>query len=473
VEKVAATDEVLLERYLEDQPLNPQAVQAALAAAVGRRALVPVLCGAAKTGAGVPQLLDALVGLLPDAEADEERPVSGVVFRLDHDPKLGRVAGVRLFAGRLRTRDLVDNATAGRREQITQIKKAALGRYEDSGVLRAGEIGFLCGMPEVRIGDILGDPQPVPRSYILGEPLLTVQVRPEQEADHTRLAEALQQLASEDPHLGFHWHAEERELSVRIMGAIQTEILTEILADRFGLAARFEAPTVIYRETPARPAWGADAYTMPKPCWAVVRFLLEPGPRGSGVAFCSTVSTDDIKLKYQREVAAAVPEALRQGIKGWEVTDLKVTLAEGSDHVLHSRPGDFIIATNLALMRGLAEADTVLLEPFLAFEIAAPRESLGRVCADLVQRRGRFEPPVLGGDGFELRGRFPLATSMDVAVRLGALTGGRAKLSVRFDGYEECPPGTGVARPYRGISPLDRAKYILKMRGAITLSVRG
>ncbi|MBM3278123.1 MAG: TetM/TetW/TetO/TetS family tetracycline resistance ribosomal protection protein [Candidatus Handelsmanbacteria bacterium] len=472
-EKVAATDEYLLERYLDGKALPPEEVQLALATGTARRALFPVLCGAAKTQTGVRELLDAVVAYLPDAATEEERPLSGVVFRLDHDPKLGRIAGVRLYTGRLKTRDIVENSTAGRSEKITQIKRPACNRYEDTGLLRAGEIGFLCGMPQAQIGDILGDPGPVPDNYQLGEPLLSVQVRPQEEADHTRLAEALQQLASEDPHLRFRWVPEERELHVRIMGVIQTEILTEILADRFGLQAAFSAPTVVYKETPARAAWGEDTYTMPKPCWAIVTFRIEPGPRGSGLRYTSEVATNDIKQKYQHETAAAVPEALKQGIKGWEVTDLAVALAQGSDHVLHSRPGDFIIATHLALMKGLQAADTLLLEPILAFELSAPKEHLGKICADIVHLRGSFAPPEVGEEQFVLRGRFPLATTMDYAARLGALTGGRARLSLRFDHYEECPPGTGTTRPYRGISPLDRAKYILKMRGAITLSLKG
>ena len=472
VEKVAANDEDLLERYVKEEPLPPEAMQRALAEATGRRALFPVFCGAAKNQVGVSELLDAIVACLPDAGTDDEAPLSGVVFRLDHDPKLGRIAGVRLYTGSLKTRDIVQNFTAGRSEKVTQIKKVFLHKYEDAGLLQAGEIGFLCGMPQVQIGDILGDPGPVPGNYALSEPLLSVQVLPRDEADHARLAEALQQLASEDPHLSFRWVPEERELHVKIMGVIQTEILTEILMDRFGLQARFSAPTVVYKETPAQPAWGEDAYTMPKPCWAIVKFLLEPGPRGSGIRYNSTVATNDIKQKYQHEIAAAIPDALKQGIKGWEVTDLKVTLVEGSDHVLHSRPGDFIIATNLALMKGLAAADTLLLEPILAFQITAPKEFLGKICADIVHLRGSFEPAILSQTQFSLQGSFPLATSMDYAVRLGSQTGGKAQLSQRFDRYELCPPGTGVARPYKGISPLDRPKYILKMRGAITLSLK-
>ena len=167
-----------------------------------------------------------------------------------------------------------------------------------------------------------------------------------------------------------------------------------------------------------------------------------------------------------------IEQAFGQGIKGWEVTDLKVTLVDGSDHVLHSRPGNFILATNIAVLKGLQETETILLEPMLAYRIAAPGEHVGKVTSDIIEMRGTFEPAELSDGHFVLRGRLPLATSMDYAIRLGALTAGRAKLSLRFDGYDPCPPGEGVVRPYKGICPLDRAKYILKMRGAITEAAR-
>lgn len=471
VERIAETDDALLEAYLDGKQLAEDALNTCLAKAVQHRTLFPVLCGAAKNNLGVSDLLDAMVAYFPDADTDDDRPVSGVVFRIDHDVRHGRVAGVRLFAGQLKNRDTVPNVTANREEKISQIKKTALNKYEDTGVLMAGDIGFLCGMPEVRIGDVLGDPASVPGNYTLSEPLLSVQVKPVDDADHTRLAEALQLLSSEDPHLNFTWFHEESELHVKIMGVIQAEILTEVLKHRFDIDAIFEDPMVIYKETPTTSGYGLEQYTMPKPCWAIVKFLLEPGDRGSGFTFRSEVRTSDILQKYQNEIEKSIPDALTQGIKGWEVTDLKITLVEGGDHVLHSRPGNFMLATNIALMKGLTETDTILLEPYLAFHLSAPEEFIGKVTAHVLQMRGTFEPAEMAGGYFVLKGRFPVATSMDYAIQLNSLTGGKANLTLHFDGYESCPEGEGITRPYKGICPLDRSKYILKMRGAITTSI--
>jgi ribosomal protection tetracycline resistance protein len=470
IENIAAQDDALLESYLADAPIDPGQLQRALATATAQRALFPVLCGAAKTNTGVEGLLDAVVSYLPPAPTPLAEPASGVVFRLDHDAKLGRVASIRLFSGRLRPRDRIHNATADRPEQITQVKKITGDRYEDVAELQAGDIGLLCGMPDVKIGDILGDPSPVPGGYSLNSPLLTVQVIPTDPARFTDLAAALEELSSEDPHLAFSWFVDERELHLKIMGPIQTEILTEILKERYGVMATFSPPTVVYRETPLHEGIGADSYTMPKPCWAIVKYRIEPGVPGSGIAYTSEVSVNDIGQKYQNEIADCIDGALQQGIKGWEVTDLKVTLVGGSDHVLHSRPGNFKLATYIALLQGLQQTDTRLLEPILAFRLETPAPTQGKVAADIIHMRGSFEPPVQKGDRCLIEGRLPLATAMDYAPKLSALSGGRASLSFQFGGYEACPDGLGVERAYKGISPLDRSKYILKMRGAITLS---
>jgi len=475
-ESVAAQDDALLERFLNDEPLTSADLEATIAACTAHRTLFPTLCGVAKNNIGVEELLAKVVAYFPDArtegsQADETQPVSGVVFKIDHDAKLGRIAGVRMYAGRLRNRDTVRNITANRDEKITQIKRSSVNRYEDTGILEAGDIGFVCGMPEARIGDILGDDGPVPGHYRLGEPLLSVQVIPDDEADHTRLTEALQQLSSEDPHLNFTWFADERELHVKIMGAIQTEILTEILATRFAVDARFSDPTVIYMETPISSGCGVESYTMPKPCWAIVKYLIEPGEPGSDVVYSSAVGVNDIRAKYQREIASSIHDALSQGIKGWEVTDLKITLVEGSDHVLHSRPGNFKLATNIALLKGLTETDTRLLEPILSFRIEAPESFVGMITADIVNARGLFDPVEIDAGQVTLSGRIPLATSMHLPARLNSLTRGTARFSFLYARHEPCPPGEGVIRAYKGISPLDRSKYILKMRGAITEAV--
>jgi ribosomal protection tetracycline resistance protein len=298
-------------------------------------------------------------------------------------------------------------------------------------------------------------------------PLLTVQVKPVSDKDYAALAEAMAEIALEDPALEFEWLREEAELHVKVMGWIQMEVLERILADRFGLAARFENPTVIYMETPSGTGEGFVQYWMPKPCWAIMRFRIEPGERGSGVVYQSNVGVNDIQQKYQNEVERCITGALKQGIKGWEVTDLRITLIAGEDHPMHSRPGDFTVATPMGIMNGLVNTGTTLLEPMIRFHIQANEELLGAIVSDITRMRGTFESPVMDNGRFTIGGFVPLSTSIDFPVKLSSRSGGKARISTHFFGYRECADEVGVIRPFKGISPLDTAKYILKARKAL------
>jgi ribosomal protection tetracycline resistance protein len=176
---------------------------------------------------------------------------------------------------------------------------------------------------------------------------------------------------------------------------------------------------------------------------------------------------NDVLQKYQNEVERTIPVALKQGIKGWEVTDIVITLIEGEDHEVHSRPGDFVVATPMGIMDCLQNSGTTLLEPMIAFRISATDDLLGSVTSDITQMRGSFESPVMNNGRFLLQGVFPLATSLDYPIKLSSRSGGKAKISTQFHSYRACTDEQGVIRPYKGISPLDTAKYILKARKAL------
>lgn len=329
-ETVAERDESLLLHYLEHGTLLRAELKQMLPALTKNRELFPILFGASNRGIGIEPLMQAMVALLPPPENVVEGPVSGVVFRIERDSVMGRIAYVRLYSGAIRNRDSIVNKTQQIEEKITQIRKIDGQKVEDVGLLEAGDIAAVCGWNQARIGDIIGCADYVPGETRLAVPLLTVQVRWSSEADYPAVVAALQELADEDPLLGLQWLQEQRELHVKVMGPIQIEVLTHLLNHRYGLKAGFGEPSVIYKETPAQAGEGFIAYTMPKPCWAILRFLIEPGERGSGLTYSSVVRSERLLDRYQNEVARSVPEALQQGLFGWEVTDLKVTLIEES-----------------------------------------------------------------------------------------------------------------------------------------------
>jgi ribosomal protection tetracycline resistance protein len=213
---------------------------------------------------------------------------------------------------------------------------------------------------------------------------------------------------------------------------------------------------------------GYIAYTMPKPCWAILRFLIEPGERGSGLQYSSSVRNEHLLESYQNEVARRVPMALQHGLRGWEVTDLRITLIEGEHHVWHTHPLDFVIATPMGVMDGLAHTGTKLLEPLLRFRLSTPEEFGGKLMNELAMMRGQFDTPILRNGRMDFEGMLPVATSLDFPSRLGSLTKGRGTLTAWFGGYQDCPPDVTMERPRRGVNPLDQSKYILAVRNALT-----
>ncbi|WP_342438715.1 translation factor GTPase family protein [Paenibacillus sp. FSL L8-0436] len=467
LEALAERDERLLELYMSGGSPDLAVWKKHLQAEAASGRMFPLVYGVAAKGLGITELLDAMIDYFPRAGGDAEQPVSGIVYNIQRDKSMGRMAFVRLYDGTIRNRDTVKNYSQNVEGKVTQIRKVEGGRTEDVGALEAGDIAVVYGLSGVRIGDVLGRPDAIPQEAKLAVPLLTVRVFWGTEFDDHKVIGALQELADEDPLLDAQWLQEERELHIKVMGPIQLEVLDSVMESRYGLKVTFGQPSVIYKETPSRAGEGFIAYTMPKPCWAILRFLIEPGQPGSGLVYESLVRSSDLLPQYQNETARRVPEALQQGLYGWEVTDLKVTLVEGNHHVWHTHPLDFAVATPMGIMDGLNRIGTTLLEPILQVRIVVPEENGGRVMNDLVQMRGTFEPPLLQGERMIIEGRLPLATSLDYPVTLSSYTKGRSTFTSFFAGYEECPPDVTAERTRRGVNPLDQAKYILSVRKAL------
>jgi len=466
LETLAGLDDEFLSNFLEGDSGLPDKRDELVARYTRTQELVPVFCGSAKMSLGIETLLKGITQFLPMAKENRNDEVSGKIFKIEHDPTLGRVSHVRLFSGQLSNRDLIYNQRLNKDEKAAQIRKYNGKKSEDIGILNAGDIAMVTGLGESFPGDILGQETPPKADQSFQVPVLQVKVNPVKKEQTQPLATALTQLSIEDPFLDFHWFKDEQEMQLKLMGAIQQEILVGILNERFGIETEFEPPQVIYKETPLKKAQGYVEYTMPKPCWAVMTFEIEPLPPGSGIEFTSKVSVDKIARKYQNEVEDTISKALRQGIKGWELCDTKVTLIDGEDHVMHSNPGDFILATPMGVLRAIKNSGTQLLEPVYSFTLSFPEEYLGPVSSELTKLRGSFDPPIFADSDVRLSGSIPVSSSQDFPVRLNSLTSGRARLRLRFGGYQPCTDEQGEVREFRGVSPLDESLWILHNRGA-------
>ncbi len=477
-EFVCAQDDELLERYLSGEEFPVDFIHARLADMTRAAQAYPVYSGSALRDEGVVPLLDAMVDLLPPPDVKEENrsKTCGVVFASTQDRLLGRGVWVRLYAGSLENRAPVtlpagvDPLTG--EEKLVQRKITQIRRVDgsDAGSLAAGEIGVIYGLGDVKVGQVLGDESLLPRRVEPGRlrtPLITVQVIPEKPEEMQALRVACEALSAEDPLLQVRYAKALNELQLHVMGTIQLEIIQELLDTRFGMKVSFSKPAVIYKETIAQPASGFVAYTMPKPCWAIMRFEIEPAPRGSGVTFKSTVPVRDILLRYQHQVEQALPLALHQGRLGWEVTDVNITLVDGNHHQFHTHPLDFIVATPWGIQDGLQRGGSTLLEPILETRFLLPPDCVGRVMSDVALMRGEVTHTETDADRVLMTALIPVATSVDYASTLTSATSGRSSMSVKLHGYRDCPLELGATSPRRSVDPLDTSKYILAARSAL------
>jgi len=466
MESVANVDDDLLEKYLVGEEINSDYFLSIYRKSVNLKKLIPIMFSVAKTGLGVIDILNELLSLFYKPQVVDS-DLSAVVFKIEHNAVLGKLSYLRVFGGSIHKKQLIYNNNKDISEKVNLIKSVFSNKLIDVVSAASGDIIAVTGFSEAMVGDVLGNGE-LPRSFNFdNQAVLTVEVKAVDDNDYFALSEALTILDVEDPQLQFRWYKDEREFHLKINGWIQIQILEQILLDRFALHTSFEAPKVIYKETPSKQGFGRGNYTMPKPCWAVIKLLIEPAERGSGIEYSSLVGVNDALLKYQKEVERTISKALEQGIKGWEVTDLKITLVEATDHVIHSRAGDFVIVTPMAVMNGLQDLGTDLLEPIMSFEINATDDLLGQISGDLHRMRAKFDQPTFEGSIVKITGRIPAATSLEYPVQLASRSGGKANIQMRFLCYEKVAEDLGQVRDYKGISPLDRAKYILKVRNAI------
>lgn len=483
------------EAFLNDEVLSGERLEALLKDAICSAALTPVLAGSAKFGVGITELADFMLQYMPDASRKSVDHTCGIIFKIEHDKVMGKVAHVRMFGGKIQNRDAVpildaagqeyanpygeeDDAVAVEEEKktdvekVSQIRKFIGGKYTDAGEVSSGDIAALCGLSSARTGRFVGSVAQS-GSYRLAHPFLRVMVTPKSGGaeELPKLAAALAELSDEEPYLDSKWENGQKEITINLTGSVQLEIIDTLLRERYDLAANFSPPSVIYKETPTRAGEAYADYTMPKPCWAVVCFKFEPMPRGYGVSYHGRLPSNQCFYKYQSHIRKSFYSCLEQGLHGWEVTDFKCTLIGGEHHTIHTHPLDFFVCTPMAFMNGMVNCGSTLLEPLLMLRISCPSEIVGKVITEIVRMDGEYEPPLSFGDSSMLEAIVPVAKSMDFPAKLASMSSGKAVSTPSFYGYRECRPGEGVDCPRRGVNPLDRSKWILWARGAYTLSM--
>lgn len=434
-EAAAMTDETALEEFLETGELSDATTRRLFA----ERHVFPCLFGSALKNEGVAELLDAIAKLAPDRAWPGE--FAARVYRVSRGDRGERIAWLKITGGELHARQQVDGVTDDIpwSAKINELRIYTGSRFEPISNASAGGVCAVTGLSHVRPGDALGA-EPAPERPTLA-PILTYGVLTGGADIHTVLS-ALRELAEEDPMLAVSWDEHLQEIRLRLMGAVQLEVVRDLMARRFGLDIDFGPGSILYKETISRPVMGIGHFE-PLRHYAEVHLRLDPAPRGSGVTFGSECSEDDLDRNWQRLILTNAQERELVGVlTGAPVTDVRITLVGGRAHLKHTEGGDFRQATYRAMRQALMTArelgECMLLEPWYAFELELPTDKVGRAMSDLTRMSARFGSPEQMGDEARLTGEVPASELGDYALQLAEYTSGQGRISLEFSGYEPC-----------------------------------
>ncbi len=434
-EAAAMTDEAALEEFLETGELSDTTTRRLFA----ERHVFPCLFGSALKNEGVAELLDAIAKLAPDRAWPGE--FAARVYRVSRGDRGERITWLKITGGELHARQQVDGVADGIpwSEKINELRIYTGSRFEPISNASAGGVCAVTGLSHVRPGDTLGA-EPAPERPTLA-PVLTYGVLTGGADIHAVLS-ALRELAEEDPMLAVSWDEHLQEIRLRLMGAVQLEVVRDLMARRFGLDIDFGPGSILYKETISRPVMGIGHFE-PLRHYAEVHLRLDPAPRGGGVTFGSKCSEDDLDRNWQRLILTNARERELVGVlTGAPVTDVRITLVGGRAHLKHTEGGDFRQATYRAMRQALMTArelgECMLLEPWYAFELELPTDKVGRAMSDLTRMSARFGSPEQMGDEARLTGEVPASELGDYALQLAEYTSGQGRISLEFSGYEPC-----------------------------------
>ena len=429
-EELAARDEALMDRHFDGTAQREDYLSAARRCVAGRT-LFPVFAGSALCDTGVGALMQGIAALCRTGyEEKKNMPFCARVYRVRRASGT-RLTYVKVMQGRLLAREMIQTPEGPcKADALYAVQGTKLSVVPS---LEAGETGAVAGLT-ARPGEILGAGMGQTAPELV--PVMSVEVKPQPPLTRQTLLEHLRELEEEDPLLQVR--AQEGALHVGVMGEVQIEVLASLLKTRFGDEVRLLPPRVLYKETIAAPVVGIGHYE-PLRHYAEVWLRLTPGKSGSGVVFEAACPPNTLDLNWRRLIETHVLEREHPGaLTGSPLTDVRVTLIAGRAHLKHTEGGDFREATYRAIRNALMQAQSVLLEPTVRFELAMPQEMLARVTGELLRMGAQMDAPVCEREEAALTGECTAAAFWGFPTRFAAMTRGYGRLSSRFARYAPC-----------------------------------
>jgi ribosomal protection tetracycline resistance protein len=478
IEALADHDELLLQTYVNHEAsLTPARLRTELATQARRALVYPVFAGSALTGAGMPELMDGLVELLPRATGDADDPVSGSIFKIERGTASEKIAYARMFSGTLRIRDRLNDSG----DKINAIRVFDRGAWVRSESLDANQIGTLWGLAHSQVGDAIGrSPTGGLVSRYFDLPTLETVVEPVRHEDHVVLRSALSQLAEQDPLIDVRTDNDNHELAVSLYGEVQKEVLQSTLASDYGLEVRFRETTPLYLERPIRIGEAIEFLNSDRnPFRATVGLRIAPAPAGSGISFALQVDYRSVPLFVYRtmeEFGTAmeqyVRDTLREGLYGWAVSDCTVTMTSSTysspdgppaTRGSLSRAADFRKLTPMVVMQALADAGTAVHAPMSRVAIEAPAASLGPVLGALGTLAADIGAHSLRDEEVTIDALLESVRVQELHRLLPRLTSGEGTMDSHPAGYRKVH-GDPPSRQRITVNPLNREEYVASVR---------
>jgi len=465
LEAVASTDDVLMNKYLEDGKIEEAELKKALRRAVIKNEIVPVLCGSALKNKGVQRLLDAVCDYLPSPldvpqvegfepddkenkimiKADDAESLTALAFKIATDPYVGKLAFIRIYSGQMSAGSYVYNSSKDKKERIGRLLMMHANHREEIKDAGTGDIVAAVGLKETVTGNTLcAEDHPVALEAIeFPEPVISVAIEPKTKQDQERMGMALQKLAEEDPTFRVKTDEETLQTIISGMGELHLEIIVDRMKREFNVECNVGKPQVAYKETIKGEAEAEGKYIRQSGgrgqyghCWLRV----EPLARGKGFEFGDAIKGGIIPREYIPAIQKGVKEAAENGVlAGYPLIDFKATVYDGSYHDVDSSEAAFKIAGSMAFQSAVKKANLILLEPLMKIEVVTPEEFMGDVIGDLNSKRGQINEMSDRSNMKVIDGLVPLASMFGYATSLRSLTQGRASYSMEFDHYGEVP----------------------------------
>jgi len=468
VEKIAESDDTLVEKFLGGEEISVDELKAALRKAVIATSLIPVFTGTALRNKGVQLVLDAVVDYLPspvdipavsgenpktgetmERRAEDIEPFSALAFKIATDPFIGQLTFFRVYSGTLKAGSYILNASKDEKERVGRIVRMHASHREEVEDISAGDIGALVGMKVTTTGDTLCDPDhPILlESITFPEPVIDIAIEPKTKADQEKMAVALRKLAEEDPTFRVHTDEESGQTILSGMGELHLDIIIDRMKREFKVEVNVGRPQVAYRETIRQTAEAEGKYVRQsggRGQYGHCYIRLEPQESGVGYEFADEIKGGVIPNEYIKPIDKGIQEAMETGVvAGYPMVDMKAIVFDGSYHDVDSSEAAFKIAGSMAFKEAARRAKPVLLEPIMNVVVITPEQFMGDVVGDINAKRGIIKEMNDRGEGTaavkEIHADVPLASMFGYATSLRSMTQGRASYSMEFGNYAEAP----------------------------------